>query len=167
MGGVQMMRTPQVLGYDAGTERQIWLLNLDAIQTAFAWDDRPGQKFACLCALDANSIPNEALSAFCSHLIHLGCAYFCVWGPDCERVHDIMDEEAIGDDPPATDIGCLMTTWHAKESLVEAVDFFLTWTIPDEEYAPAGCPHGLAVVVGSTEWATEIEHRLRESTATA
>ena len=67
-----------------------------------------------------------------------------------------MDEQVIGDDPPATYIGCLMTTWHAKESLVEAVDFFLACTIPDEEYAPPGCRHGLAVAVGSTEWATEI-----------
>jgi hypothetical protein len=78
-----------------------------------------------------------------------------------------MDEEVIGDDPPTTDIGCLMTTWHAKESLAEAVEFFLTCTVPDEEYAPVGCAYGLAVSVGSTEWATKIEHRLRSSTAPA
>ena len=31
---------------------------------------------------------------------------------------------------------CLMTTWHAKESLADPVDFFLSSTIPDEERAP-------------------------------
>jgi hypothetical protein len=158
------MPRPQLVGYDTTTKRQIWLLKLDALQTAFACDDLHGQKFACLCAIDARSIPNAKLSAFCSHLIRLGCAYLCVWGPDCERVHDMMDEEGTGDDPPGTNIGCLMTTWHANESLVEAVEFLLTGTVPDEEYSPAGCPYGLAVAVGSTEWATEIEHQLRAST---
>jgi hypothetical protein len=94
------------------------------------------QQFACLCVIDASSIETHELSAFCSRLIDLGCAYYCTWGPDCERVHDIMDQQVIGENPPATDIGCLMTTWHAQESLAEAVDFFLTWTVPDEEYAP-------------------------------
>lgn len=157
------MLKPQFVGYDAPTERQIWMLKLDGPQPAFTWAELHGQKFACLCAIDARSMSADELSVFCSHLIRLGCAYFCVWGPDCERVHDIMDEEVVGDDPPATDIGCLMTTWHAKESLSEAVDFFLTCTIPDEEYAPAGSPHGLAIAVGSTGWATEIEHQLRTS----
>jgi hypothetical protein len=161
------MPKPQFVGYDATTGRQIWMLTLDALQPAFAWDELHGQKFACLCAMDARSMSSDALSAFCSHLIRLGCAYFCVWGPDCERVHDIMDEEVVGDKPPATDIGCLMTTWHATEPLAEAVDFFLTCTTPDEEYAPSGCFYGLAVAVGSTAWATEIEQHLRRTTAAA
>ena len=163
--GFSSMPKPQLVGYDATTARQIWLLELDEIKTGFAWDELHGQKFVCLCAMDASSIARDDLSRFCSHLINLGCAYFCVWGPDCERAHDIMDEEAIGDNPPATDIGCLMTTWHAKESLVAAVDFFLNCTIPDEKYAPAGCPYGLAVAVGSRGWAKEIEQQLRLATA--
>jgi len=60
-----------------------------------------------------------------------------------------------------------MTAWHAQESLADAVDFFLTCTLPDEEYPPAGCSYGLAVVAGSMEWAREIERRRRESTAPA
>lgn len=155
------MPRPQPVRYEATTERQVWVLELDTLQSTFAWDDLHGQKFTCLCAMDASSIPSDELSAFCSQLIRLGCAYLCVWRPDCERVHDIMDKQVIGDDPPATYIGCLMTTWHAEESLVEAVDFFLTCTIPDEEY---GCRHGLAVVVGSTEWVTEVEHQIRALT---
>jgi hypothetical protein len=159
------MPTPQLIGYDPASGRRVSLLKFDAFQTAFAWDELQGEKFACLCAMDASPIPVDELSAFCSNLIHLGCAYLCVWGPDCERVHDIMDEEVVGDNPPVTDLGCLMTTWHAKESLGEAVDFFLTCTVPDEEYAPNGCPYGLVVTVGSIDWATQIEQRIRLSTA--
>jgi hypothetical protein len=161
------MPKPRLVGYEAKTERQIWLLKLDALQSTFSWAEAHGQKFACLCAMDASSIPNDELSAFCSQLIHLGCAYFCAWGPDSERVHDIMDEEVIGDDPPASYIGCLMTTWHATESLGDAVEFFLSCTIPDEECAPTGCPYGLAIAVGPTEWATRIEQELRLATAGA
>jgi hypothetical protein len=158
---------PRFVGYGATFKRQIWLLELDALNMPFDGHELQKQQFACLCVIDASSIESHELSAFCSRLIDLGCAYFCTWGPDCERVHDIMDEQVIGRNPPATDVGCLVTTWHAKESLAEAVDFFLTCTEPDEEYAPAGCGHGLAVVVGSTDWATNIERHLGQSTVPA
>jgi len=157
-----MLPKPEFVGYDVTHERQVWLLKVNTIQTAFAWDELHGEKFVCLCAMDARPIPREALWRFCSHLIDLGCAYFCAWGPDCERVHDIMDEQAIGDNGSAADIGCLMTTWHAKESLLEAIEFFRTCTIPDEEYAPSGCPHGLVIAIGSTEWAVTIEQCVRQ-----
>jgi len=154
---------PKFIGYDDTTKRQIWQLNLASIETDFAWDEAHGQKFACICAMDTSSIPNAKLSAFCSHLIKLGCAYFCAWGPGCKRMHDLMDEQIIGSNPPVTGIGCLMTTWHAKESLVKAVDYFLYCTISDDDYAPAGCPHGLAMSFGRAEWEAEIERRLHQS----
>jgi hypothetical protein len=161
------MPKPRFVGYDSKFKRQIWLLALDALTVPFECDELQKQQFACLCVIDASPIETDGLSAFCSRLIDLGCAYFCTWGPDCERVHDIMDEQAIGENPPATDIGCLMTTWHAKESLAKAVNYFLTCTVPDEEYAPAGCGYGLAVVVGPTDWVTNIERHLRQSTVAA
>ena len=157
------MPKPRFVGYDATLKRQIWLLELDAINVPFHCDELQKQQFTCLCVCDASSMGTDELATFCMRLIDLGFAYFCTWGPDCERVHDIMNQQVIGENPPATDIGCLMTTWHAKESLAEAVDYFLACTVPDEEYAPAGCACGLAVVVGSMDWATNIERHLRQS----
>lgn len=154
------MAKPRFFQYNRTTDSQIWLLELDALPVDLGWDDLHQQKFVCLCAINASSMSSEALSGFCSQLIDRGCAYFCVWGPDCERVHDIMDESVMGDNPPETDIGCLMTTWHARESLSEAVDFFLTCTVPDEAYAPTGCRFGLAVVIGPPDWAAEMEQHL-------
>jgi hypothetical protein len=54
--------------------------------------------------------------------------YFCSWGPDCERFHDIVDEVLMEDDvgeqkfagPNSIDV--IMTTWHAKDSLEDAID---------------------------------------------
>ena len=159
------MPKPRLIGHDARFDRQIWLLELDDLHTPLDWNELQNEKFVCLFAANANSIPTDELSVFCSRLIALGCAYFCAWGPGCERVHDIMDELALGDHPPETDIGCLMTTWHAKESLAEAVDFFLTSTVPDEEFAPSGCSFGLAVASGSADWAAQIERHLRDQIA--
>ncbi len=159
------MAKPRFLQHDRTTDRQIWLLELDALPATLDWGDLHQQKFVCLCAVDASSISSDALSAFCSELVDSGCAYFCTWGPDCERVHDIMDERITGDNPPETDIGCLMTTWHPRESLAEAVDFFLTCTAPDEEYAQPGCPFGLAVVMGSPAWTAEMEQHLQRALA--
>jgi hypothetical protein len=113
--------------------------------------------------MDARDIPDEQMSALCSQLIRLGCAYLCCWGPARERVHDIMDQEVLGSNPPDSYLGCLMTTWHSKESLAEAVDYFLACTIPDEDYAPDGCSRALTIVVGSGDWATEMERHIRSS----
>ncbi len=161
------MPKPRFLGCDPTYDRKIWLLELDALRTAFDWEELEQQKFVCLCAIDASSISRDELSSFCSRLIDLGCAYFCAWGPDCERVHDIMDRLVIGDNPPQTDIGCLMTTWHPRDTIAKAVFFFLSCAEPDEEYAPAGCSHGLAVVIGSAEWAAQFERHIRKGVGAA
>src|ERR1035438_5466181 len=83
---------------------------------------------------------------------------FAAWGPDCERVHDAMDAEIVGENPPTTYIGCVMTTWHAEDTLREAFDYFLDCTTPNEDFAPGGCASALTVVVRATDWAEDIEH---------
>ena len=105
-------------------------------------------KFICFCALDARPFDDETIAQFCSILLRLGCAYFSVWGPDCERVHDIMDRQAVGAKPSATDLGCVMTTWHSSELLEDAAWFFLRCAVPDEDYAPDGCRTALAIAIG-------------------
>jgi len=78
-----------------------------------------------------------------------------------------MDEITVGDNPPETYVGCLMTTWHATDSLEEALEFFLVCTAPDETYAPNGCETGLIVTVGSNQWASAIEQFLSERVSPA
>lgn len=154
------MLKPTPIGYDAATAREIWSLDLAAIASPFEWQELSGEKFVCLCALNSSSISGEELSVFCARLISLGCAYFCVWGLGCQRVHDIMDELVIGSSPSETDRGSLITTWHPTESLAEAAEFFVACTVPDEEYAPNGCRFGLAITIGSSDWAAEIQRSI-------
>ena len=78
---------------------------------------------------------------------------FCAWGPGFERLHDIMDELVVGDNPPDSYIGCVMTTWHADEAL----DFFLFDTNPHEDFAPNGCQLALLTSVDSNDWRSAME----------
>ena len=115
------MTAPRVLGYHSTSERRVLLLALDRLDTPYKLPSRNNPHFTCFCAMDATHFSAEAISEFCSRLLQLGCAYLCTWGPDCERVHDIMDEIVIGGNPPNSEVGDVMTTWHAKESLEEAL----------------------------------------------
>lgn len=54
--------------------------------------DLPAGNFACLLAWDARGASADAVSAFIDRLLRAGASYFVCWGPDCERVHDIIDE---------------------------------------------------------------------------
>ena len=81
----------------------------------------------------------------------------CVWGPNCERVHDIFDEVHVGDgttEPSFT----FMSTWHDDEPLEEAVWFFLQSAFPpDGEIASTSY---LAITVGNPDWAATVDQAL-------
>jgi len=60
-----------------------------------------------------------------SWLVESGCLYFIAWGVDCEAWHDTVDWSVLeafdfGDIP---DDKFIMTTWHDKEPLSEALWF--------------------------------------------
>jgi len=107
------MIAPGCLGHHSASYRDVYLLTLDALAAPFRLPDIPGRHFKYFCALNAEALPADQLGRFCSHLLQLGCAYLCAWGPDGERIHDIMDEEIVGDNPPQSYTGCVMTTLAA------------------------------------------------------
>ena len=142
------------LGYDHLAKRDLYILNL------LEPDDLPksiklsSQHFACFIAWNSEAASVDVISNLVEHIIKAGGAYFSTWGPDCQRVHDIIDEI---DAYPYNDIGSpedsvIMTTWHEDESLEEAMCFFLTSTSPDEFYE-ATMNSSLAISIGSQDWA--------------
>lgn len=60
-----------------------------------------------------------------SWLVDSGCLYFIAWGEDCESWHDAVDWAVLEDfnfgDIP--DDRLVITTWHDKEPLTEALWF--------------------------------------------
>ena len=54
----------------------------------------------------------------------------------------------------------VMTTWHAQESLADALWFVLTAAIPDDAYAEE-CLAIVGVSISSRKWAAEIREAFR------
>jgi len=61
----------------------------------------------------------------CEWLVRSGCLYCCAWGVACEAWHDGVDHANIqrfeGGNIP--DDSFIMTTWHERETLAEAMWF--------------------------------------------
>src|SRR5262245_37122525 len=146
--------------FDSVKERRLFSLDIASADALPRLDLPPGN-FACLLAWDAHGASAHAVSAFVEPLLRAGASYFVCWGPDCERVHDIIDEMLSRPDNTfgVPEDSCIMTTWHASEPLREALWFFLVNSWPDEHYQDS--THvGLAISVGSSAWAAEIAEAL-------
>jgi hypothetical protein len=57
----------------------------------------PSKHTVLLIAADAHNISTETISRIAQKFLAAGLIQVCVWGPDCERVHDIFDEVHVGD----------------------------------------------------------------------
>ena len=143
------------LGHDDVSGRDLFLLSISRPEDFPHVTSLSTPRFVCLLAWDASAAGVEQISALARRLLDAGAVYICAWGPDCERVHDIIDEEDLGPHPAATADSVVMTTWHAGESLDDALQFVLTGTVPDAAYSE-GCGSTLAVAIGSAQWAEQI-----------
>ena len=112
--------------------------------------------FLLFLAVDATDIQNVELGKVAKALLQAGTVYLCAWGPDCERVHDQFDEER---DPDEVDNCVVMTTWHSKDSLSDALWFFVNCAFPADGFQ-ADSFGWVAVSVGNNEWESEIRANL-------
>ena len=143
--------------FDEVTNRQLFALELSA-PTELPSFYLGSPHFGSLIAWDASQSSVEDVSALIGPLIKAGCVYFCCWGPDCERVHDIIDES----DPYSESV--IMTTWHSDKPLKEAIWYFLNVTWPDKEFEET-FRAALGIAVGSDEWASELRTALLDPRA--
>jgi hypothetical protein len=81
------------------------------------------QYFGLLIAFDARGVKWKAIEIVAEKLIGKGLVYLCAWGPDCERVHDAFDDASVELNAEPTDDDVIVTTWHSKEGLTEALWF--------------------------------------------
>lgn len=141
------------LGREDLNERELYFVsapNLTSLPESFAL---PSKHFVAFLAMDASLVETSGIAKLAGNLIQSGCVYFCAWGIDCERVHDIFDESCYEIDP------VIMTTWHEKDSLDEALWFFLASTWPDDGYFD-NCQSSLAIVIGNSDLGTEVQQKL-------
>src|SRR5262245_29244509 len=77
--------------------------------------------FVCLIAWDARAAAPDEIAEVARRVLDAGAVYVCAWGPDCERVHDIIDEEHVGPSPGPTVNSGVRTTGHDDESRAGAL----------------------------------------------
>ena len=121
--------------------------------------DLRATRFGLFLACDATGQTHDDLSAVAEQALASGAVYVVVWGPGCERVHDAFDDVHVMrrlDDPTRPEI---MTTWHARESLDEALWFFACVAVARPEN---GLAAGVAVAVGRDDWHDQIRARLAD-----
>jgi hypothetical protein len=151
------------VGTDATADRQLLLLEADSA-TDLSTQLHVGSKyFVAVIACDATTVPANDIASMARRLLDAGCVYFCCWGNECERVHDVIDEEyARGGTHISDDGSHIMTTWHADKPLSEALWFGLNAAFPDDRFFDA-CRSLVAVCIGNHAWAMEIEHALEDT----
>jgi hypothetical protein len=120
----------------------------------------PSAHTVLLIAADSSAVHTDIVGDVAEHLFARGLIYVCVWGPDCERVHDIFDEVYVGDASSVPDHS-FTSTWHDDEPLDEALWFFLQCAIPDE--ADLSSSSFVAVTVGNADWAASVQHALADT----
>jgi len=143
------------VGHDEAWDRDLFVLDAaspDDLPISFSL---PSPRFVCLIAWDATGATAAVIASLARRLLDAGAVYLCAWGPDSQRIHDTIDEEAVGPNPLAEVDRVVMTTWHSDESLAEVLQFVLTSTWPDEPYTE-GCGATLGIAIGSPQWASEI-----------
>jgi len=79
-------------GFDSVMERRLFSISIASPTDLPRHLDLPAGNFACLLAWDARGVTADDVCALVEPLLRAGACYFVCWGPDCERVHDIIDE---------------------------------------------------------------------------
>ena len=126
--------------------------------------DMPKDGFCLLVMADATDVSASLISRAAEHVLGSGCAYVCAWGPRCEFVHDIFDEVFVGDGTNLENKRHVMTTWHAKESLEEALWYLIDIAMPDKSFGEA-CSSLVVAVIGNDEWKAKVRDYLLNPSA--
>lgn len=118
------------------------------------------QRFSLLLVLDGRDVAEDGFAtwnSFAERAINQGLAYFSTWGPDCERLHDLMDETLVEREVQGeAERDFLMTTWHAEESLEDALEFLKNCAV-DHDLQDWRTAPGVIALIGRPDLVTQIE----------
>jgi hypothetical protein len=154
------------VGFDEVRDRALFVLSAEDPADLSDMSIVTGSRyFVSLIAWDSRERSAAEIARLARMLLDAGCVYFCCWGPGCERVHDIVDEEyARGGLSVSDDGSTVMTTWHDDESLEESAWYSLNVAFPDDRFFDQ-CKSVVAVCVGSRRWAAEIARAFEDPRA--
>ena len=145
---------------DVDPERELFILSVPTIADVPDKFDLPGKYFGVLLVCDARELEDAAIAKLADALLAGGMKYFCSWGGDCERVHDLVDD-AILRGEYELEGSVIITMWFAEQSLDEALWQFIYVAFPASEYK-ADCRAGLVIAVGNSQLEDQIKRRLSD-----
>jgi hypothetical protein len=119
----------------------------------------PHGRFRLFVAADVTRTSTELISEFAYAALTSGMVYFCAWGQDCERFHDIVDELVVEDEIGAHLFAGAAAGDTIMTALGEALDFFINLAEPTSGL-DRNSDYWVAVSVNNSEWAAEIRRRL-------
>lgn len=140
------------------SERTIKLISLPALDPPHLPDNLLPY-FGVFLVCDATLLDDKTVIDFAQALLKKGAIYFSFWGTHCERVHDLFDLAIIQNDPDETDNSVRLTSWHTKETLDEALWFFLNVAFPANDYE-ASCHTELLIVIANETWTQHLKKRV-------
>jgi hypothetical protein len=152
------------VGYDTIGQRDLYVLEAEGPADVPSHFAIPHPRHVCLLAWDSRNATVDQIADLAGRLLQAGAVYVCVWGPGCERVHDIIDRVVIGPNPVEDVASGIMTTWHDDEPLAETIWYSLTCALPDESLED-GCGATVGVAIGNSAWADEIRAAFCDSAA--
>jgi hypothetical protein len=89
-----------------------------------------------------------------ARLVNEGMVYFCSWGSDCQRAHDLVNKVFEEKEHQGEDIYWI-TTWHDDESIEDALWFLLNVAmVPDRYWNNCST---VAAVLANEEWYDKID----------
>ena len=152
------------IGFESTSERTLHMLALKRFEDWPDSIDVGAKHFTLMVAADSRHAFRGSIERAARTSLASGAAYVCMWGPGCERMHDIFNEVRDAQRNAQTGVSVVMTTWHEHDSLQEALWFFLASTYPDEEFADT-TNAAVAVVVGNEGWSSEIARAFKDPRA--
>ena len=141
--------------------RQLFLISVDDLTEIFPLPERDNSNFAVLLAIDGRKELVGNLGNIPQRLVAEGLVYLCAWGEDCKRVHDIFDDAAFEMESKSKKEMTVMTTWHDKENIEEALWALLFCAIPEEQFIDT-CKTSYVISVSNSEWTRQLENGLSD-----
>lgn len=152
----------ETLGAGGFSDRRLHLIEVPDIDGLGEIEVQFPERCAALLAWNATEASDESIALAGEMLLDAGAVSLCSWGDDCQRVHEVFNRVLEGPDPPATAFPDLvMTTWHAREPLDQAIWYLLFASIPDEDFIDV-CRDALFISVGNERWAQRVREAFRD-----
>ena len=142
--------------------KTFYFVNATALESLKDRVTPTSEYFGLFLAVDASLVEEETVREVATALLRRGLVCLCVWGTNCERIHDLFDEadRPIHPDHWAGETGdVVMTTCHEGESLEYSLWYFTFCAYPTASYQ-SNCKDWIVVSVSSEEWTTAIREKL-------